>query len=770
MRRAWWAVVLCMSCDGGEPGVDPVDSDPVVEPTARDVAFEVPLSGDLTAFVDPLVGTQGGGNTIPGALVPHGMVRLSPDSVGQAGDIDAYAFDTTHLNGFTHTHLEGPGGSANGYSQVLVMPQGGEVVLNKSARAMPYTATEQVARPGYYSVPLETGQVELTATGHAAIHRYELPAGPSRLIVDLGHSQGKSVDGDLQLDGPVVRAMAEYNVHPTAALATFGDGRTAYAKVYAYMEASHDPVSVSTFREPRRAEEAIETEGPSAEGAEIGGVLEFHFDEPTVVELRVGISFIDVEQAQRNLDEEVGDATFEEVAQAASDEWNAMLHRVQIEADPTTKAVFYTALYRSYFQPADYTEAGGRYHVAASGEHVVRDAGTLRYYTDDWCMWDTFRTSHPFRTLVEPGNMSHMLSSMLVHYEEGGWLPKCTWHATGYSRVMTGNPANSIFADALVKGIDDIDVPLAWEAMKKLADEETPDLIEGICGYMNLGTPPDYLTLQYVPRECDPDQSVSLTLEYAFADYGVAKLAEHLGEADEAARYMARSDYWRNHFNPEHGFMQEKDRSGAFLEPFDPTNDGVFNGFVEADSWIYSFFVPHDLPGLAQAMGGEEVLVDRLDTFFDDGHFDVSNQPSYHTLWMYTHAGAPEKTHERVRTLLDDHFRMTPDGLPGNDDAGSTSVWGLLGILGLYPMAPGDPTWTLSAPRVERAEIHLHPGYYDGGTFVIETVGDPETMPYVASVQLDGAPYEGVTLSHARMAQGGTLTVTLSAEPTNWGR
>ncbi len=716
---------------------------------------------DLTRFVDPMLGTDGPGNVIPGAVRPHGMVRASPDTLSEAGSIDAYEHGDGRIEGFTHTHLEGPGGSANGYSQLLLLPQTGARDLDRRTRHVGFDPATEVARPGYYRVVLDNGvEVELTATGHAAVHRYHFPAGPARLVLDLGHSNGDSVGSQATVDASGGRGSATYNMHPIAALVTSGDGRTAFSALHFHAELSEAASSFGSWR-GRVDPNAWEQDG-AISGSWAGGWWELDFAVPTTVEVRIGISSISPEQAATNLGAEVGSATFDTLADEAEAVWNARLNRVRIEGTEADKQRFYTAFYHTMLQPADYTETGGVYSTGYSGAPVTRQADGFHYVTDDWCMWDTFRTSHPLGALTEPEWRGDIATSMLVAYEEGGWLPKCTWNATGYSRVMIGNHAVPILADAVSRGIHDFDTDLAWQAIEHASMDEI-ELKDGLCGYVNLGTPPDYLELGYVPTECDPGQSVSMTLEHAYDDWAAARFAEATGRADEQAIFDDRGTWWRNTFNPEHGFAQARDRAGNWREPFDPAAWGDFNDFTEASSWIYSFFVPHDVDGLIEVMGGTEVFLERLDTFFADGHFDPSNQPSFHIPFLYAIAGAPERGQQRVRTVLEDNYGLGRGGLPGNDDAGSTSAWLVLASLGLYPLAPGDGVWQLTTPSIRGATLHLHPEYTAGGTVRIETTADPAEAPFIQRVLWNDVALEELVISHAELAQGGVLTFELSA-------
>jgi predicted alpha-1,2-mannosidase len=757
---AWlWLVWACAPTTTTAP---PVDGDP------EDVPFplaEVPLTG----FVDPLLGTGGPGNTVPGALVPHGMVRASPDTLNGAGAIDAYDYSNTHLEGFSHTHLEGPGGSSNGYSQLLLLPQAGPLELDREARAEAFDHADEVARPGYYAVTMADGvKVELTATGHAAVHRYTFPAGEARLLVDVGHSMGQSVGGEVHVAGAVIEGFGRYNVHPVASLLSGSEGSTAMSTVYGRVEVDHAPTSFGTWvgRNPGAAPGVAD-----AEGAWAGAWLGWTFDAPTVVEVRVGVSRISMAQAERNAAEELGAKGFDEVAAAADAAWNTLLNRVVVDTTPDRQVQLYTALYRSAMQPADYTEAGGRYVDAHSGADVIRQADGYRYFTDDWCLWDTFRTTHPLATLFEPELRDDIATSMLVAYQEGGWLDKCSWHASGYSRVMIGNHFAPVLADNLVKGFDRFDTALAWEALDKAGTTDIPSVLDGtadgLCGYINLGTPPEYIRGGYVPDECDPGQSVSMTLEHAFDDWATARFAEALGRDADRDRYDARGAYWRNTFNGDERFARPRRRDGSWREPFDPDAWGGLEGFTEASSWIYTFFVPHDVDGLIAQLGGPEAFVAQLDQFFDGGRMDASNEPSFHIPWLYTLAGRSDLTSERVTAIFDGAFSSRPDGLPGNDDAGATSSWLVLAYVGLYPMAPGDGRYLLSAPFVRAATLHLHPGFYAGAAVQIEVEGDPEVDRYVQAVTWNGEPV-GPWIDHAALAEGGTLRFTVGAEAGGW--
>lgn len=761
------SIVLFAACGSPDVATDDTGASDTGDP--EDVPFVID-ERPVTQFVNPFLGTDGSGNVLPGALVPHGFVRATPDTRSESLSIDAYDWDDELFEGITHTGLEGPGGSGNGYAQILFLPQAGERVLDADDRDVPFSHDDESAKPGYYAVGLPGGvELELTATGHAAVHRYTLPAGPSRILVDLGHSNGVSKGGHLEIDGDVLRGHGVYEVHPIAGALTGNDGRTAWTTVYLYAELGLTPEETGTF--VGRDDPTPNVGATTVDGAWAGGWVGWDLEAPTTFEVRVGISLISEDHARANLEAEVGDDDFDAVAAAADAAWNTRLNRIQFDSDePEVLTQAYTALYHSMFQPADHTESGGVFSTGYSGEHVTREADGFRYLADDWCMWDTYRTSHPLFSLTEPEWRDDYARSLLVMYEEGGWLPKCTWSATSYSRVMTGNPAVIILSDLYTKGFDRFDTELAWEAIDHAGMDEVDPLFDAICGYVNQGTPPEYVANGFVSIECDPTQGASMTMEHAQADFAAARFAERMGRTADAKRYDARADNWKHHWDPSTGFVRGLHRDGSWRDPFDPADRGDANDFVEASAWIFSFFVPHDVPALSEAMGGDAAMRAKLDAFFEGGHFDPSNQPSFHIPWLYAHAGDPSATQAAIRELLDTRYGDGPNGLPGNDDAGSTSAFALLSFLGLYPLNPSEPVWTLGAPRVRKAVLHLHPGFYEGGTFTIEAVGDPATQPYVQSMTLNGEPWDVPTLPHDRIAAGGVLKVTLGDAPSSWGR
>ena len=734
---------------------------------AKDMSNEVATgpTQDFTRFVNPMIGTRGQGNVVPGPCMPHGMVKLSPDTLEDGTSIHAYEYSRKKLVGFSFLHREGPGGSGNGYAQLLFTATMGALKTTESDYASTFSHDRETAEPGYYKVNLADYGIraELTATRQAGIQRYTFTRdGQAHILVDTNHCKGQPLDADIQVQSPdTIRGWASYQVYPIVAygVSKAMDDGTGMDKVYFVARFSKPFSGFGTW-----TMHAVQAHQARVQGKGIGAYADFNVRAGESIEVRVGISMISVDQARKNLDAQVGNRAFDEIRHTAKDAWNRVLGRVEVTGDERAKTRFYTALYHSMMQPSDYTETGGRYFSAADGKGRVFQAGTHDFYTDDWCIWDTFRTTHPLLTLLDPQVAGDSAWSLVHLYKTGGWLPKCTWNATGYSRVMTGNPQFCVLAEAYLKGIKDIDVQDAWQGMYKGATRDTPNILsKTMCGYLDLGTPPEYVKMGYIPAACDKDQAVSLTLELAYADWCAAQLGAALGKK-EARDLQKRSHNWVNVFNPEHGMMQQKDKNGHWVTPFDPTASA---GFTEADSWQYTWFVPHDLCGLVKAMGGVDKFISKLDAFFDQGHFTIDNEPDFYTPWLYDVAGMPSKTSARVHRIMQASFTDGPDGLPGNDDAGATSAWFVFASMGMYPVNPPDRRYWLNAPLFDHVVIHVDPDDWNR-VFVIDAPGAPEKQ-YIESATLNGKPLTVPWITHAQVKQGGYMELTLSAKPTKWG-
>ena len=772
--RSWGVVLSAMvavACaDVGQgPGADvaaEVERGDAVAEVVQWVGPPAPEFRELVQLVDPMIGTDGSGNSVPGAQVPHGVVKLSPDSVQEVGLMEYEWDEDGRLFGFSHTHLQGPGGSGYGYNQLLVMPVTGRRGDVEGDLSSAFDHASETARPGYYGVTLEDYGVdaELTATRLAGLHRYTFPAeAEAEVRLDLSHTGGKCVAASVTFEPPTgLSGEVTYHVFPLYANWLVDDwGITGQRTVYFQAEFSEPYEYHDTWTDAGHMADSM-----TAEGEVVGAIAGFTSGPDSPVLLKLGLSFISSEQARANLESEIPGWGFDAIVAQSEALWNLALNQIVVDGPLADLEIFYSAFYRTMFEPVDYTE-GARAWVGPGGPGEVVELTGDRFYADDWCLWDTFRTSHPLRTLVEPAMCADVASSFLRIYDQGGWLPKCPWQATGYSRMMIGNHAIPVLADFIVKGLDGFDVAKAFEAMKKSQIEESIDPADwpGMCGYVNLGTPPEYLSKGYVSQECDETQSVSMTLEYAFDDWCLAQVAELLGEVADAAAFNKRAGNYVHHWDEATGFLRPRMKNGSWLTPFDPLSE---DGFCEADAWKYLWFVPHDVPGLVALMGGAEVFAARLDEFFAGGHYTADNQPDFHVPYLYNYVGQAWRTQELVTGLVRTEFGAGPKGLPGNDDAGSTSAWYLFGAMGFYPVAPASGRYQLTSPIFDRVVLRLHETLHGGEAFVIEANDRSAENIYIQSATLNGDPLNRTWLTHDQMKRGGTLVFQMGSEPGDW--
>lgn len=723
---------------------------------------------DVVGRVDPFLGSAGPGNVFVGALVPHGMVKAGPDSLLEVGDLDSYDWGAAAVHGFSHTHLNGPGGSAYGYSQLRLVPAR-QTPPPAPASKEAATRLDHAAEEGTlarYAVELPDLQAhwEVTATGHCAVHRVTFRGDAPRVItLDPGTLRGRNLTGTVEVGEGTVEGFGTILVHPVLAEILKASAPGTSTRTLFFTAAFDPPFDAyGTF------ENDVATAGVAeASGADAAAWLEWAGTDDLTVAVRLCVSGIDVPQARANAAAEVDGLAFDTVRAAAETAWNTLLNRVVVEGGTEAQQrQFATALAHAHYQPSDTSEQG-RHWTGYDLAGEVRDTLSGGYYTDDFCQWDTFRTTHPLQILTEPERRAGMIASMLEAYQVGGWLDVCSWQGSGYSRIMIGNPGIPILVDAFRKGFAPADSDLALAAMLHSANDCENPIPSGGCGYVELGTVPEYIERGYVPHECDPTEAASMTLEYAHDDWCLARYAETLGRADLVTTFDARAGYWRNHWDSATGYMRAKKRNGQWVEPFNPGYNGAVTGFCESSAFTYTWSVPHDVPGLIQAMGGHEAFVTRLDAYFDGGHFDPSNEPGFHTPYLYAQAGRPDKTQARVRQVLDSAYADDPGGLPGNDDAGATSAWYVFSALGLYPVTPGDPVYTLGSPLFERATLRLDP---EGRRrFVIEAPGNGPEAVYVQSAELNGVPLEAPYLTHAQVMAGGTLVLQMGSTPSDWG-
>ena len=721
------------------------------------------------SWVDPFIGTTNFGTCNPGAVTPNGMMSVVPFNVMGSDtnvyDKDArwwstpYEFHNKFFTGFAHGALSGVGCPDMG--ALLTMPTTGALDVDYKRYGSPYA--EETASPGYYGVSLEKYGIraEATATPRTSAERYTFPAGQGHILLNLG-------EGLTNESGAMVRRVSATEIEGSKLLGTFCYNPQKVFPVYFVLRVSKVP-SQSGYWKKQRPMTGVEAEwtpdngkyklytqyGRELAGDDVG--YWFTFDdlrEDEQVEVRMGISYVSTENARRNLDaEQPAGTTFDALREAAAARWNADLARIRVEGGTDDqKRVFYTALYHALIHPNLVSDVNGEYPLMErSGETGVAADGE-RYTV--FSLWDTYRNVHQLLTLVYPERQLDMVRSMVGMSEEWGWLPK--WELYGRETfTMEGDPAIPVLVDTWRKGLRDFDMEAAYAAMKRSAT--TPGaqnpMRPDIDPYIERG----YIPLGWFAGDNSGDNSVSHALEYYVADAALAWLAEERGEREFAAELRRRAGGWKHYYSPESGTLRPITKDGRFLEPFDPRQGENFEavpGFHEGSAWNYTFFVPHDVEGLAKLMGGKRKFVDKLQRVFDAGFYDPANEPDIAYAYLFSRFRGEEwRTQREVARLLAKYFTTEPDGIPGNDDTGTMSAWAVFSMMGFYPDCPGEPYYTLTAPTFDRVAIDT-----PRGELVVERRGAGDR---IRRMTLGGKPLADYRIPHDELLRGGTLTFEL---------
>lgn len=720
--------------------------------------------------VDPFIGTTNFGTTNPGAVTPHGMMAVVPFNVMGSGenlfDKDARWWSTPYerynkfFTGFAHGALSGVGCPEMG--ALLTMATTGALTVDYKEYGTAYR--DEKAAPGYYALTLDKYGIraEATATPRTSAERYTFPAGKGHLLLNLG-------EGLTNESGAVVRRVSTTEIEGMKLLGTFCYNPQKVFPVYFVLRVTKTP-SASGYWKKQRPMTGVEAEwtpdngryklyteyGRELAGDDVGYWFTFDdLEEGEQIEIRMGISYVSTENARLNLDAEQPEGTtFDAVRERARKQWNDDLGRIRVEGGTEQQqTVFYTALYHTLIHPNLLNDVNGEYPLMErSGEVGTADGDRYTVFS----LWDTYRNVHQLLTLVYPERQTGMVRSMIDIYREWGWMPR--WELYGRETfTMEGDPAIAVITDTWMKGLRDFDIATAYEGFRKSAT--TPGaqnrLRPDIDPYIERG----YIPLGFYAQDLAGDVSVSHALEYYVADAALARLADSLGHREEAKLFRNRSLGYKHYYDREFGTFRPLNDDGTFLSPFDPKAGENFSaapGFHEGSAWNYTFFVPHDVEGLAKLMGGRKKFVEKLQRVFDEGWYDPANEPDIAYAYLFSRFEGEEwRTQSQTRRLLEKHFTAAPDGIPGNDDAGTMSAWAVFTMLGLYPDCPGEPYYTLTAPTFDRAEIDT-----EQGTLVIERYGEG----YVRKMTLGGRPLTKYRIAHEELLGGGRLTFELKHE------
>ena len=721
---------------------------------------------DNTEWVDPFIGTADYSATHPGAVVPHGMMAAVPFNVtgSELNRFDKdnrwwstpYDIRNKYSVGFAHGALSGVGCPEMG--AIITMATTGAPEADRTKRGSTYV--DEVASPGYYATTYNAFGVraEATATERASVERYTFKdGGEANIIVDLGTALSNE-------SGAMLRRVSDTEVEGMRLLGTFCYTNQAVFPVYFVVRLSHAAKSVNYWKlQPEMTGIEAQWSGDSGEyklyqnysreimGDDIGAIFSLGNLEPgTEVEVKVGISYVSIENARKNLDAEVGAKSFDEVLGAAQSKWREALGRIRVAGgSDDDKTIFYTALYHSLLHPNIISDVNGEYPAMESGKTGLA-VGYDRYTV--FSLWDTYRNVHQLLTLVYPERQIDMIRSMVGMAEEWGWLPR--WELYGRETfTMEGDPAIPVIVDSYLKGLRDFDIDVAYEAMRRSATTPGKDnpIRRDIDPYIELG----YIPVGIFAQDMSGDNSVSHALEYYVADNALATLAELRGDKEFSKTLRERAKGWRNYYSKADGAMRPIGKDGKFVGEFDPTAGANFSntiGFHEGSSWNYTFFVPHDIEGLIEVMGKSK-FISTLTNIFEKGYYDPTNEPDIAYPYLFSRVkGYEHLTQDYVRRLLNENYTTTPDGLPGNDDTGTMSTWAVFSMMGIYPDCPGEPYYTITTPRFERVEIDT-----DHGTIVISTEGEGNR---IKSITLGGKS-AGYRISHAELVKAKDLKLKL---------
>lgn len=723
---------------------------------------------EYTGYVNPFIGTGGHGHTHPGAMLPHGMIQPGPDTRIDGWDsCSGYYYEDSTINGFAHTRLSGTG--CADFGDFLLMPTVGEQkveYLGKESQQRPFASAfshrNEYAEPGYYSVFLDTYGVkaELTATERAAMHRYTFPESKeSGFILDMDYNIQQQTNQVMEVEAVNDTVLCGY-------------------KRSAYWAWQQDLYFYAVFSKPfthTLYTDTIEEGGQQIPVCKM--LLRFDTAEDEQVMVCFSISSVDGEGARQNLLAELPDWDFDKVRADARKTWNDCLSKIEVKTeDPDQLAIFYTAMYHAFLSPNLFTDVDGRYLGMDLKVHTTDKEDPV--YTT-FSIWDTFRALHLLLTIIDPHTNESYIRSLLKKQREGGVFPK--WDcAANYTGTMIGYHAASIITDAYVKGYRDFDVREAYQACLRTAEYDTT----GIVG-------PKWLVPFVMPRAryykdalgyipCDlENESVAKALEYAYDDWCISVLADSLGDVETRDKYARFAGAYKSYFDPETRFMRGRDSKGKWRTPFNPrSSTHRSDDYCEGTAWQWTWFVPHDVPGLVGLMGGEEAFVGKLDSLFTVsselegetvsadisgliGQYAHGNEPSHHIIHLYNYVNRPWRTQELVDSVLHSQYRNAPDGLSGNEDCGQMSAWYILNAMGFYQVCPGEPVYSIGRPLFEEVIIHL-PGQKD---FVIRTKNNSKENKYVQSILLNGKPLEQPFFTHSDLTAGGVMEISMGAEP-----
>lgn len=697
-------------------------------------------------YTNPMIGTDFTGNTYPGAQVPFGMVQLSPDNGLPGWDrISGYFYPDSTIAGFSHTHLSGTG--AGDLYDISFMPVTWPIKEADSPLGIysTFSHNDEAASAGYYRVLLKDYNinVELTATERCGIQRYTFPEANSSIILNLK----KAMNWDFTLDTHIEVV----------------DSRTIRGYRHSMGWSPEQHVYFQTrFSRPFDSFEMDTSAIITMDKGRIGTatIARFNFNTHKDEEILVttALSGVSMEGAALNMEKEAPKDDFDYYYQQAVKKWDNQLGKIEVSSeDGDLKTVFYTALYHTMLAPTLYSDVDGKYFGPDGKIHQAEDWDNYSTFS----LWDTFRASHPLFTYIEPERVNDMIECFLHFYEQSGALP--LWNLYGWeTNMMIGYHAVPVIVDAYLKGVGNFDAEKALEACIASANRDD---------YHGIGF---YKTHGYVPSDKE-NWSLSKTMEYAYDDYCIAKMAEAMGKSEIAETFYRRSQNYKNTFNPASSFMQPRDSKGNFMDDYDP--EEYIEDICESNGWQYYWYVPHDIDGLISLTGGMERFGERLDSMFTYeptdrtklpifstgmiGQYAHGNEPGHHIIYLFNRINQPWKTQKYAAEVMRSLYTNEPSGLCGNEDCGQMSSWYVFSALGFYPVDPISGRYEIGSPLFPEAKLHLG----NGKTFTIIAHNAGEENPYIQSVHVNGKPYDKSYITHQMIMQGDTVSFEMGNQP-----
>lgn len=728
------------------------------------------VNQEYANYVNPMIGTGGHGHTFPGPVVPHGMIQPSPDTRIYGWDAcSGYYYEDSTINGFSHTHLSGTG--CCDYGDVLIMPTVGKQeymslgsTSQRKAYASAFSHSNEKAEPGYYSVFLDRYKVnaELTASKRAAIHRYTFPE---------SQEAGFIFDFDYSLESQRNKEMTIEVISDTEIVGRKKTVYWAFDQYINFYAKFSKPFTYTMVTDSM----PLDKGGPKHPVAKV--LLHFNTQKDEKVLVKVGISAVDIDGARKNLEAEIPGWDFDGIKRDARKQWNEYLAKIDIKTDNhDQKAIFYTALYHSAISPNLFSDVDGRYLGMDQKVHQG-DINDPQYTV--FSLWDTFRALHPLMTIIDPKLNEGFIRSLLQKQKESGFLPM--WELAGNETgTMIGYHAVPVIVDSYMKGYRNFDVKEALRASLRIAEYDTtnlncPDLVKPL-----VMPAAKYWKnkVGFVPYDKD-NEAVAKALEYAYNDWCISIFADSLGHKEVSQKYAKFAKGYQKYFDKSTGFMRGIDLNGNWRTPFEPRASNHRNDdYCEGNAWQWTWFVPHDVPGLVELMGGKEPFIKKLDSLFTIsskligtevssdisgliGQYAHGNEPSHHITHFYNYVGQHWKTEAMVDSVLHSLYFNNPNGLSGNEDCGQMSAWYILNSIGFYQVSPGNPTYSIGRPLFDEATINLP----DGNKFRVVAKNNSKHNKHIQSIMLNRIPLTEPFFTHEQLKNGGVLEVTMGDKP-----